>query len=374
MLSIFATHKNFMGEIKSADYSVYISREITKEINTFFKASPTRYSKIFILVDENSFKNCYPPLVEHIGLFKDAELIEIESGEENKNIDVCLQIWSTLSELGADRKSLFINLGGGVIGDMGGFIASTFKRGIDFINIPTTLLAQVDASVGGKVGIDLNHLKNEIGVFNNPKAVFVNSDFLSTLDKRQLLSGFAEIIKHALIADADYWKKVMKVNLKDLEALDKLIETSVKIKNKVVTQDPHEYNIRKSLNFGHTIGHAIETYSLEETDIDSLLHGEAIAIGMICEAYLSYKLSGLPKEQLKEITDFVMGKFPDLTIDHMDQQHLIELMGHDKKNEKGLINFSLLSEIGVCEINKTAHHDQILEALAYYTEQLELKE
>lgn len=363
-----------MGEIKSADYSVYISRDITKEINAFFKASPNRYSKIFILVDENSFKNCYPPLVEQVSVFKDAELIEIESGEENKNIDVCLQIWSTLSELGADRKSLFINLGGGVIGDMGGFIASTFKRGIDFINIPTTLLAQVDASVGGKVGIDLNHLKNEIGVFNNPRAVFVNSDFLSTLDKRQLLSGFAEIIKHALIADADYWKKVVKVNLKDLEALDKLIETSVKIKNKVVTQDPHEYNLRKSLNFGHTIGHAIETYSLEETDSESLLHGEAIAIGMICEAYLSYKLSGLPKEQLKEITDFIMGKFPDLTIDHMDQQHLIELMGHDKKNEKGLINFSLLSEIGTCEINKTAHPDQILEALTYYMEQLELKE
>lgn len=374
MLSIFAAHKNFMGEIKSADYSVYISRDITKEINAFFKASPVRYSKLFILVDENSFRNCYPQLVEHVGLFKDAELIEIESGEENKNLDVCLQIWSTLSELGADRKSLFINLGGGVIGDMGGFIASTFKRGIDFINIPTTLLAQVDASVGGKVGIDLNHLKNEIGVFNNPKAVFVNSNFLSSLDKRQLLSGFAEIIKHALIADAEYWKKVVKVNLKDLEALDKLIETSVKIKNKVVTQDPHEYGIRKSLNFGHTIGHAIEAYSLEEADGGPLLHGEAVAIGMICEAYLSHRLCGFSKGQLEEVTDFILNKFPDLTIDHMDQQHLIELMGHDKKNEKGLINFSLLSEIGTCEINKTAHPDQILEALTFYSEQLELKE
>ena len=221
-----------MGEIKSADYSVFISRNITKEINAFFQQSEVKYSKIFILVDENSFKDCYAQLVEQVTVFKDAELIEIESGEENKNIDVCLQIWSTLSELGADRKALFVNLGGGVIGDMGGFIASTFKRGIDFINIPTTLLAQVDASVGGKVGIDLNHLKNEVGVFNNPKAVFVNSEFLKTLDKRQLLSGFAEIIKHALIADAAYWKKVLRVNLTDLEALDKLIETSIKIKNK----------------------------------------------------------------------------------------------------------------------------------------------
>ena len=363
-----------MGEIKSADYSVFISRNITKEINAFFQQSEVKYSKIFILVDENSFKDCYPQLVEQVTVFKDAELIEIESGEENKNIDVCLQIWSTLSELGADRKALFVNLGGGVIGDMGGFIASTFKRGIDFINIPTTLLAQVDASVGGKVGIDLNHLKNEVGVFNNPKAVFVNSEFLKTLDKRQLLSGFAEIIKHALIADAAYWKKVLSVNLTDLEALDKLIETSIKIKNKVVIQDPHEYGLRKTLNFGHTVGHAIETCSLEEADSESFLHGEAIAVGMICEAYLSYKLCNLPKEQLKEITDFIMERYPSLMIDHMDQQHLIELMSHDKKNEKGLINFSLLSAIGTCEINKTAHPDQIIEAFTYYSEQLDLKE
>jgi 3-dehydroquinate synthase len=374
VFSIFAAYKNFMREIKSADYSVFISREITKELNAFFRVNKNLYSKLFILVDENSFKNCYPQLVEHVEIFKDAELIEIESGEENKNIDVCVQIWSTLSEYGADRKSLFINLGGGVIGDMGGFIASTFKRGIDFINIPTTLLSQVDASVGGKLGIDLNHLKNEIGVFNNPKAVFVNSNFLSTLDKEQLLSGFAEIVKHALIADAEYWKKVSKVSLKNLEALDQLIETSVKIKNKIVIQDPQEYGIRKTLNFGHTIGHAIETCSLEEPDTASFLHGEAIAVGMICEAYLSHKVCGLPAGQLKEITDFLLEKYTSLTIDHMDQQHLIELMGHDKKNEKGAINFSLLSAIGTCEINKTASKDEIFAALAYYSEQLELKE
>jgi 3-dehydroquinate synthase len=374
VFSIFATHKIFMGEIKSADYSVYISKEITKELNAFFQANKNLYSKLFILVDENSFKNCYPQLVEQVAIFKEAELIEIESGEENKNIDVCVQIWSTLSEYGADRKSLFINLGGGVIGDMGGFIASTFKRGIDFINIPTTLLSQVDASVGGKLGIDLNHLKNEIGVFNNPKAVFVNSNFLNTLDKQQLLSGFAEIVKHALIADAEYWRKVNQVNLKNLESLDKLIEPSVKIKNRVVMQDPHEYGIRKTLNFGHTIGHAIETCSLEEPDMASFLHGEAIAVGMICEAYLSHKVCGLPVDQLKEITDFLLEKYPSLTIDHMDQQHLLELMGHDKKNENGTINFSLLSAIGTCEINKKASKDQIFASLAYYSEQLELKE
>jgi 3-dehydroquinate synthase len=374
VFSIFATHKIFMGEIKSADYSVYISKEITKELNTFFQANKNLYSKLFILVDENSFKNCYPQLVEHVEIFKEAELIEIESGEENKNIDVCVQIWSTLSEYGADRKSLFINLGGGVIGDMGGFIASTFKRGIDFINIPTTLLSQVDASVGGKLGIDLNHLKNEIGVFNNPKAVFINSGFLSTLDKQQLLSGFAELIKHALIADPANWKQVSKANLKDLNTLDRLIEPSVKIKNRIVMQDPEEYGIRKILNFGHTIGHAIETCSLEESDMASFLHGEAIAVGMICEAYLSHKVCGLPADQLKEITDFILDKYKSLAIDHMDQQHLIELMGHDKKNEKGTINFSLLSAIGTCEINKKASKEEIFASLAYYSEQLELKE
>jgi 3-dehydroquinate synthase len=374
VFSIFATHKIFMGEIKSADYSVYISKEITKELNTFFQVNKNLYSKLFILVDENSFKNCYPQLVEHVEIFKEAELIEIESGEENKNIDVCVQIWSTLSEYGADRKSLFINLGGGVIGDMGGFIASTFKRGIDFINIPTTLLSQVDASVGGKLGIDLNHLKNEIGVFNNPKAVFINSGFLSTLDKQQLLSGFAELIKHALIADVANWKQVSKANLKDLKSLNELIEPSVKIKNKIVMQDPQEYGIRKALNFGHTIGHAIETCSLEESDMASFLHGEAIAVGMICEAYLSHKICGLPADQLKEITDFILDKYKSLAIDHMDQQHLIELMGHDKKNEKGTINFSLLSAIGTCEINKKASKEEIFASLAYYSEQLELKE
>lgn len=363
-----------MREITSTDYSVFISREITKEINAFFEKNKNRYSKLFILVDENTIKNCYPQLVEHIPVFKDAELIEIESGEENKNIDVCLQIWCTLSELGADRKSLFINLGGGVISDMGGFIASTFKRGIDFINIPTTLLAQVDASVGGKVGVDLNHIKNEVGVFNNPRAVFVNSMFLGTLSKRQLLSGFAEIIKHALIADEAYWKKVLQVNFSNLEAMDQLIETSIKIKNRIVMLDPMEYGARKSLNFGHTIGHAIETCSLEEARADFFLHGEAIAIGMVCEAYLSSKLCNLSSKELITITQFILEKYPSLSIEHMDHQHLIQLMGHDKKNEKGTINFSLLPAIGSCEINKTASISLIDEALTYYSEQLEAKE
>lgn len=351
-------------EIKTNNYSVYITEDVTKYINRFLKLRKNQFSKLFILVDENSLKYCYPQLVAEIPAFEDAEIIEIESGEENKNIEVCAQLWDTLDELGADRQALFINLGGGVIGDMGGFIASTFKRGIAFINIPTTLLAQVDASVGGKVGIDLNHLKNLIGVFNTPQAVFVNPDFLATLDSRQLLSGFAEVIKHGLIADAGYWQKIKKTNVTSSEKMVKLIETSIRIKNKIVQDDPFEKNIRKTLNFGHTIGHAIESHFLSSEQ--PLLHGEAITIGMICETWLSNKITSLPDESLSEITHFISSIYTKISLEESDVEHVVELMFHDKKNVNGQLNFSLLSAIGKCEINKTASTDLVKEALNYY--------
>ncbi len=362
-----------MTEIKASSYSVFVTNDIAKEINRFFKANKNKYSKIVILVDENTLTHCYPQLVANIPEFVDAEIIEIDSGEENKNIDVCVQIWSTLSEYSTDRQSLFVNIGGGVISDMGGFIASTFKRGIGFINIPTTLLSQVDASVGGKLGIDLNHLKNEIGVFNNPLAVFVDPSFLSTLEKRQVISGFAEMIKHALIADANYWKQIKQVDFNNLEHLTKLIDTSINIKNEVVLADPFEKNIRKTLNFGHTIGHAIETHFLEEESKTPLLHGEAIAIGMICEAYLSNKVSGLSNKDLKEITNFILSVYKPVKIEESILNRLLQLMKHDKKNEKGNINFSLLSSIGKCEINVSASTTLIAESLNYYSEQIMLK-
>lgn len=362
-----------MTEIQSDNYSVFITNDTAKEINRFLKANKNKYSKLFILVDENSLKFCYPQLVDKIEAFKDAEIIEIDSGEKSKTIEVCAQIWAALSEYGADRKSLFVNIGGGVISDMGGFIASTFKRGIDFINIPTTLLAQVDASIGGKVGVDLNHLKNEIGVFNNPSAVFVNSNFLNTLDKRQILSGFAEIIKHALIGDANYWAKVINADFADLNSFDELIRTSIHIKNTIVLEDPKEQNARKVLNFGHTVGHAIETFSLEHENKKYLLHGEAVAIGIICEAYLSHKICKLSNVQLSQITAFILKNFKAVKIESIDSHRLIELMRHDKKNEKGDINFSLLSAIGKCEVNKKAKADQIIESLNYYSEQVKLK-
>lgn len=355
-----------MTEIKAAGYSVYINKDIASDINKFFKAGKNNFSKVFILADENSLKFCYPRLAAQVDSFKDAEIIEIESGEENKSIEVCMQIWTTLSEFGADRNSLFVNLGGGVIGDMGGFIASTFKRGIRFINIPTTLLAQVDASVGGKVGIDLNHLKNEIGVFNTPVAVFIDPEFLGTLEKRQLLSGYAEIIKHALIADAAYWKKLNAAAVYDLANSEELIETSVHIKNRTVLEDPLEKGLRKILNFGHTIGHAIETLFLEDDSKKTMLHGEAIAAGMICEAFLSAELSTLSKTELAEITKFILHRYEAAAIEEKDFERLTAIMKHDKKNDKAGINFSLLSAIGSCEINKTAAPEQIINALNYY--------
>lgn len=361
-----------MAEITSGNYSIYINKGISRDLNRFFKAAKNRYSRIFILVDEHSLKFCYPQLVNEVDAFKDAEIIEIESGEESKNIEVCTQIWATLSEYGADRRSLFVNLGGGVIGDMGGFIASTFKRGITYINIPTTLLAQVDASVGGKTGIDLFHLKNEIGLFCTPAAVFADTTFLNTLDRRQLLSGFAEIIKHALIADAGYWEQVKAFDLSELSAIASLITASVTIKNSIVTVDPREQGLRKVLNFGHTIGHALETYSLENDEHKPLLHGEAVAAGMVCEAYLSAELCKLDRAQLGEITQFILQRYEPLKLGRADHVRLLELMKHDKKNDKGDIHFSLLSAIGKCEINKTAKASQIVDALNYYTRESRL--
>ncbi len=353
-----------MSAIKAHNYDVIVSTSISEELNNYFKDKGEQYSKVFVLVDDNTIQHCYPRLAATVDLFKDAELIEIEHGEENKTIDICVQVWSTLGERGADRKSLLVNVGGGVIGDMGGFIASTFKRGIDFVNIPTTLLSQVDASVGGKLGIDLNHLKNEIGVFNNPQGVFVDTSFLDTLDPKQVRSGFAEIIKHGLIADAKYWETIKMVDHTDVNQLSVLVDKSINIKNDVVLADPFEKGLRKTLNFGHTIGHAIETHFLETEDM--LLHGEAIAIGMICEAYLSHKVAGLSKEALDEITNFTLAVFGKVSVTSAPIDAILGLMQHDKKNEKGVLKFSLLSAIGKCEINQEVSSEQIQASLDYY--------
>lgn len=348
-------------EIKTGEYSVFIGNNIFADLKKFLSQYLDKQSAVFVLCDENSMKHCYPLVSD---LLNKAEVIIIPLGEENKNIDVCKSIWQTLSEKRADRKSILLNLGGGVIGDMGGFAASTFKRGIDFINIPTTLIAQADASFGGKTGINLNHIKNEIGVFNFPKAVFVYPGFLNTLSNRQLKSGFAEIIKHALIADKKYWTEIKSFDFAS-KKFSTLITRSIEIKNKIVKTDPKEKGIRKMLNFGHTIGHTVETFSLEEKG-KTLLHGEAIAVGMVCETYLSHEKLGLPKKELSEITSFILKNFEHMKLKDFDEHRLIELMKHDKKNTKGEISFSLLRKIGKAEFDINCSIDLIKQSLKYY--------
>jgi 3-dehydroquinate synthase len=354
---------NSTVNIKTNNTVIFIGEQVFEELSKILEVYENQ--KIFLLVDENTLELCVPELITKVKILDRVEIIEIESGEENKELEVCYQIWKTLSEYKADRKSLLINLGGGVITDMGGFVASTFKRGIDFINIPTTLLAQIDASVGGKVGVDFEGIKNMVGVFNKPKQVFIYPNFLKTLDKRQMLSGFAEALKHALIKDTTYWTELKGGAIANAANWKNLITTSVNIKNHIVNKDPKEEGERKLLNFGHTIGHAFESYSLQNNQ-NPLLHGEAIAIGMICEAYISTVVAELTPIELEEITTTILDFYSKYEIG-TDQFHfLIELMEHDKKNEKGLINFTLLNRIGEGAINFDVDVELIIDALNYY--------
>jgi 3-dehydroquinate synthase len=349
-----------MEPIKSAGHSIYFETGLSplKEI-----LEKNKYSKVFVFADTNTAELCIPVFRSLLDDLEDFDIIETDAGEENKNIDFCIGIWKTLLDFGADRKCLMINLGGGVITDMGGFVASTYKRGIDFINIPTTLLSQVDASVGGKTGIDIDNVKNMVGTFSLPQAVFIENTFLTTLSKREMLSGFAEMIKHGLIMDAAYYQELKNTDYQNITP--QAIYRSVEIKNEVVTQDPLEKGLRKILNFGHTIGHAVESYSLSK-DKKPLTHGEAIAIGMVCEAWLSAKYCNLTEDELKDLATYILSIYPKYNIKEKSFNALIGLMQSDKKNEEGHILFSLLEKIGNCTYNCKVTDKDILESLIYY--------
>ncbi|MEB8345527.1 3-dehydroquinate synthase [Flavobacteriaceae bacterium KMM 6898] len=351
-----------MKSITSDSYSVHFNKNAYQVLNMHLEDA--NYSKIFILVDENTHNLCLPQFMAEIEGDYQYEIIEIESGEIHKNLETCTQVWEAMSELDADRKSLMINLGGGVITDMGGFIASCFKRGIHFINVPTTLLSMVDASVGGKTGIDLGPLKNQIGVINQPQMVLVMTEFLNTLEERQLQSGFAEMLKHGLIKDKKYWEELTM--LSNFDDMDEFIYHSVLIKNGVVLQDPTEQNIRKILNFGHTLGHAIESYFLESTTNETLLHGEAIAIGMIMEAFLSKELTGLSQRELEDIKVTFLNRYKKIAFTEEDIQAILGLMKFDKKNSHGNINFVLLKSIGNPVIDIKIANDLYIKAFDYY--------
>ena len=326
--------------------------------------SSADYSQVFILVDENTRKHCLPILEKEIDT--EVKLIQIASGEIHKNIDTCQLIWNELIKNGADRHSCLLNLGGGVIGDMGGFCASTFMRGIHFFQIPTTLLSQVDASVGSKLGIDFNGIKNIIGVFNEPQAVIIYPNFIDTLDKRELRSGYAEIIKHALIKDKELWKQISSYSQLANIPFAAIIHRNVEIKKEVVDQDPLEQGLRKILNFGHTIGHAIETQLLISEN--RLLHGEAIAIGMICEAWIANHLAMITIDQFVELQSYILNIYDDLPNQIESKKEILQHMKKDKKNKSGIIRASIINDIGSCGFNIPLSEELLIESLVAFEE------
>ena len=344
-------------------YPLIIAEDSYQTLAKLLKSDADSGCSFFILVDENTHQHCLPQLITNVEVLTTAEIIEIDSGEENKTLETCTQLWEVLTELGADRQSVLINLGGGVITDMGGFVAATYKRGIRFYNIPTTLLAQVDASTGSKTGVDLGGLKNQIGLFADPQAVYINPGFLRTLPNDQLQSGFGEIIKHALIADKGYWNMVKSEVYYEVVNWGRLIRPSLDIKSSVVLKDPTEKGVRKLLNFGHTIGHALETFALE--NIRPLLHGQAVALGMLTEAWLSMKLTGLSVEEFNEIQLLILSNFDLFQFEEADFERIFELMGHDKKNVSGKVRLTLLSQIGTGVYNISCDEQLLRESLKY---------
>ncbi|MGQ1786546.1 MULTISPECIES: 3-dehydroquinate synthase [unclassified Saccharicrinis] len=352
-----------MQVIEESESKVYGADDLRKDLSALI--DKYRRGKVFLLMDTGSHKHCYPK-IKGLPEIDEDNMLVIEQGDHNKNVETISNVWHFLSTHGADRKSMLINLAGGMPCDLGGFAAATFKRGIDFINIPTTLLSQVDASVGGKTGINFHSFKNEIGVFKHAASVLVCNDFIKTQDQENICSGFAEMIKHALIYSKDTWNELKSFNIQntDIEALKPLVVNSIHIKEHFVKADPTEKNVRKSLNFGHTIGHAFESFAMKEGT--PILHGYAVAYGMIAELYLGHKICGFPLTKLEEINQILTSIYGKFSFGENDFEYLYYLMTHDKKNEKNQINFTLLEDIGQIKINQTCTKEEIFEALEFY--------
>ncbi|MBQ8361545.1 MAG: 3-dehydroquinate synthase [Bacteroidaceae bacterium] len=344
---------------------VILSENLEKSLQT--ATDKNKYDKLFILTDECTHRLCLP-LVQPFGFLSDAEHIVIGATDTHKTLETLAHVWKSLGDKEATRHSLMINLGGGMVTDLGGFAASTFKRGIAYINIPTTLLAMVDASVGGKTGINFNGLKNEIGVFSPARSVLIDTDFLRTLDYQNLASGYAEMIKHGLISTTDHWGELLNFDLQqtDYKALQTLVAKSVKIKEDIVEQDPLEHGIRKALNLGHTVGHAFESLALEENRPH--LHGYAVAWGMVCELYLANLKCGFPTDKMRQTIRFIRETYGNFHFDCKHYDRLYKFMTHDKKNTSGIINFTLLGEVGDIRINQSATRQEIDEMFDFYRE------
>ncbi|MDR2915317.1 MAG: 3-dehydroquinate synthase [Tannerella sp.] len=348
---------------------VIITKDIVSELSTYL--SSHKHDKVFVLTDANTRDKCLP-LLEVALAGRDFTYITIEAGDTHKDIKQVSAIWDVLSKNGASRNSLLINIGGGMVTDLGGFAGATFKRGLHNLNIPTTLMASVDAAVGGKTGINFNGLKNEIGSFYIPDCVMIDCLFLKTLDRDNLLSGYAEMIKHGVISNQKSFDDVLAFDIEqkelDIEKLNDLVSTSVAVKERFVEEDPKELGIRKALNFGHTIGHAFESLSFARNN--PILHGHAVAAGMVCELYLSYKSCNMPAQILSQVTNFTKEHYSSFVFNCDDYATIYELMTHDKKNEGGRINFTLLGDIGDIRINQEVSKELVLESFDFYRENL----
>ena len=343
---------------------VIISTHLESELVTAL--AECEHDKLFVLTDTTTQELCLP-VIKNFYSLKHIQVITIPASDSHKDIESLMMVWKGLQEGGASRHSCMINLGGGMVTDLGGFAASTFKRGINFINIPTTLLAMVDASVGGKTGINFGGLKNEVGVFNDSKYVILDTEFLKTLDAENISSGYAEMLKHGLISTEAMWEELVSFDLDqpDLKQLQRMVGDSVKVKERIVELDPHEKGIRKALNLGHTFGHAFESWALKRKPI---LHGYAVAFGLIPELYLSVAKTGFPTDKMRQTVTFIKENYGTLNITCDDYDELIELMQHDKKNQNGIINFTMLGGIGDIRINQTATTEEIKEALDFFRE------
>lgn len=356
-----------MNSILLNNYNIHFLSKSYTALNECITANS--YTKIIVLVDAHTHQACLGKFLGELDQTKELEIIEIEPGESHKSLETCQQIWQSLADLNADRQSLLINLGGGIVTDIGGFTASCFKRGIDFIHIPTTLLGMVDAAIGGKNGVNLGELKNQVGVIKPPQHVLIDPTYLATLSQEEMRSGLAEMIKHGIIADQTYLDQFTALEHLGIETLNDLIYESIQIKTKIAEQDPNEQGLRKALNFGHTLGHAIESYSMKELELPKLLHGEAVAIGMVLALYLSSELTGLTKDDCGKYTQLLFTYYKAVNFSDAAIKSIKELLIHDKKNTAGNINFVLLERIGKPVFDCQVSNQLIDKAFHYYAQQ-----
>lgn len=350
-----------MQSIRANNYDL----EIGSILDSSFAAMLEKYADVkkVIVSDDNTSEHCVPFLISNFDALAKAEVVVLPAGEENKTLSIIVNVWELLSEYGLGRHDLIINVGGGMVSDMGGFIASCYKRGMHFVNVPTSLLAMVDASIGGKTGVNLDAFKNQIGVFNNPKGVFIDSMFLSTLENEELMSGYSEMIKHGLIHSERLFLAVIAQLENPTKLSQDLLKASIEVKNEIVRRDPLENGERKILNFGHTIGHVIEGFMLNSR---SITHGHAIAIGMVFESYLSTKKGKLREKEFIQIESAILNHFEIPAFSNDDIQAMTSLLYNDKKNKGGKILSCLLENIGTCTFDHEISEQEVTEVFLHY--------